>query len=146
MTNIRVAVHIDAAPQTVWAGIEDVASHVEWMAEAIEIRFRTEQRSGVGTETECDTRIGPFTTTDVFRFTEWDPPRIMRIEHTGLVTGTGRFLLEPIPSGTRFVWDENLTFPGRFGGPVAGLVAAPVIRHIWRANLRRLKRRIETQI
>jgi hypothetical protein len=39
---------------------------------------------------------------------------------------------------TRVTWDERLRFPWWLGGPVAGLVAAPVLRRVWRGNLRRL--------
>lgn len=145
MTRIHVDSVIDAAPDAVWAGIEDVGTHVEWMAEAVEIRFLTEQRSGVGTTIECDTRIGPLTTTDVLRFVEWEPPRVMGIEHVGMVRGEGRFTLEPLDGGrrTRFVWDEDLSFPARLGGPLGARLGAPVIRRIWRRNLARLKAKVE---
>ena len=38
----------------------------------------------------------------------------------GLVTGTGRFTLEPLDDGrrTRFTWEEELTFPWWLGGPL----------------------------
>ncbi|HLF99234.1 MAG TPA: SRPBCC family protein [Acidimicrobiia bacterium] len=144
MTRLHVEVVIDAPPAAVWAEIEDVASHVEWMAEAVAIRFRSAQHQGVGTEIECDTRVGPLTTTDVLRFVEWTPPRVMGIEHTGAVKGSGRFLLEPIAdSRTRFAWDEDLTFPLRLGGRLGGVVGAALLRRVWARNLTRLKRRIE---
>ena len=56
---IEVATDIDAPPATVWAVLEPVESHVEWMADAERITFRTEQHRGVGTEFECLTRVGP---------------------------------------------------------------------------------------
>ena len=144
MSHLRVDVVINASPQEVWAAIEDVGTHVEWMAEAKAIRFRGERRSGVGTEIECDTRVGPFTTTDVLRFVEWDAPRRMGIVHEGLVTGTGAFILEPIAGGrTRFVWDEELRFPWRFGGRVGEIPGRVMLRAVWRRNLALLKRRVE---
>lgn len=145
MTRIRVDVTIDAPPDEVWSALEAVEAHVEWMAEAEAIRFRSEQRSGVGTEIECDTRIGPFTTTDVMRFTEWEPARRMGVAHTGVVSGEGCFELEDLGGGrTRFTWDEELRFPRRLGGPVTEALARPMIRGIWRKNLRRLKRIVES--
>ena len=51
--------------------------------------------------------------------TEWEPERAMGVRHDGLVTGTGRFTLEPLDDGrrTRFTWEEELTFPWWLGGP-----------------------------
>lgn len=144
MTHVHVETVIDAPPERVWAAIEDVGSHTEWMADAVAIRFRGEQRSGVGTEAECDTRVGPFMVTDVLRFVEWDPPRVMGIVHEGLVTGFGRFSLQPHDEfRTHFAWDEDLHFPWRLGGPVGERVGRVALARVWRRNLARLKRRIE---
>jgi hypothetical protein len=58
------------------------------------------------------------------------------------VTGVGAFTLEPVGDrATRFVWEEELTFPVRFGGRVTAIAAAPVLRTLWRRNLRRLAAR-----
>ena len=43
MTPIRVTTVIDAPPAEVWAGVEDIATHVEWMADAESITFTSEQ-------------------------------------------------------------------------------------------------------
>lgn len=145
MTRIRVDVIIDAPPGEVWSVLETVEAHVEWMAEAEAIRFRGDQRSGAGTEITCDTRIGPFSTTDVMRFTEWEPGRRMGVAHTGVVSGEGRFELHDLGDRrTRFVWDEELSFPRRLGGSVAETLARPVIRRVWKRNLARLKQIVES--
>jgi uncharacterized protein YndB with AHSA1/START domain len=144
VTRIAASVDIAATPDTVWAAIEDPASHVEWMADAERIEFTTERRHGVGTEFVCETRIGPFTTSDVMTIVEWDPARAMGVRHRGAVSGVGRFTLEPIDGGhTRFAWRENLHFPARMGGPVGAALARPVLAWVWRSNLRRLKARVE---
>lgn len=147
MTQLRAEIEIAATPEVVWEHVADIASHVEWMAEAVAIRFRGEQRSGAGTEIECDTKVGPFTTTDVLRFTEWEPPRVMGIVHEGAVVGSGRFTLEPVPpdnpTRTRFVWEEQLRFPLRMGGAVGAIAGAAVLRRVWARNLHRLKQRVE---
>jgi hypothetical protein len=75
--------------------------------------------------------------------TEWRERRAMGVRHSGLVTGTGRFLLRRRRWGrTRLVWDEELHFPWWLGGPFGGLVARPVLRAVWRGNLRRLAARV----
>ena len=92
------------------------------------IRFLSDQRSGVGTRFECDTKIGPFTTTDVMEITEWVPGKAMGVRHSGVVTGTGRFTLKKARGGrTQFQWRERLVFPLWLGGPVGAFAAKPVL-------------------
>jgi hypothetical protein len=137
---IRLCETIGVAPDAVWAAMEDLASHTEWMADAVAITFRTEQRAGVGTEFECLTKVGPFTTTDVMTVTEWEPGNVMGIEHRGVVTGSGRFRLRSLPAGmTELCWDERLRYPWWMGGPVGEQSSRPVFTRLWRANLARLR-------
>jgi carbon monoxide dehydrogenase subunit G len=142
--SIRVSTEIDAPPAQVWDDLRDIASHAEWMADAESIRFTSEQRSGVGTTFECVTRVGPIRLTDVMEITEWEVGGVMGVRHAGIVTGTGRFTLEPTGGGTRFTWEERLRFPWWMGGPVGALVGGPVMRWIWTRNLRSLRNRFET--
>src|SRR5947208_11798430 len=93
MTSIRVTTTIDAAPDVVWAQVCDIGSHVRWMEDAVAIRFTSRERAGVGAAFDCDTKLGPLRLTDRMVVTEWDPPRALGIRHTGVVTGTGRFVL-----------------------------------------------------
>src|SRR3546814_14870314 len=72
-----------APPDAVWRDLEDLATHSEWMADAVAIRFLTDQRSGVGTTFECDTKVGPIRLTDVMEITEWRPGKAMGVRHTG---------------------------------------------------------------
>lgn len=144
MPRVRVAVVVDAPPRRVWADVADVASHVEWMADAVAIRFVGPRRSGVGTTFDCDTRVGPLRLVDRMEVTEWRAARAMGVRHTGLVTGEGRFTLRRVRGGrTRFTWDERLVFPWWLGGPLGAAAGSVVLRRVWAGNLRRLKRRIE---
>ncbi len=143
---IRVAVTIDAPIETVWDVVEPIERHVDWMADAESIAFTTTQRRGVGTAFDCRTRVGPLRLTDKMVVTEWTPRSVMGIEHRGIVTGRGRFTLErDTPARTSFTWSEELVFPWWMGGPVGAFVASPVLRAIWRRNLRRLKQLVEQE-
>ena len=145
MPRIEVATTIEATPDTVWARIEDVGTHVDWMADAEAIRFTSDQTSGVGTTFDCDTKVGPLRLTDAMTITEWEPGRCMGVRHEGLVTGEGRFTLTAAgDSRTEFTWAEHLRFPWWMGGPIGGALGAPVLRGIWRKNLRRLKALVES--
>jgi len=146
MSEIRVAIEIDATPARVWEVVEPVENHVDWMHDAVAIRFTGEQTRGVGTEFLCDNKVGPIKLVDRMEITEWVPGEVMGVRHIGLVTGSGRFTLEPIDLDrrTRFVWQEELTFPWWLGGPVGAYIGGKVVlRAIWNRNLRGLKQLVE---
>lgn len=143
---IVVSVEIDATPERVWDVVEPVERHVDWMHDAVAIRFTTEQTRGTGTQFLCDTKVGPFKLVDQMEITEWEPAKVMGVRHTGLVTGSGRFTLEPIDLGrrTRFTWAEDLVFPWWMGGPIGAWIGGKIaLGPIWRRNLRNLKRLVE---
>lgn len=147
MASTRVSVDIDAPPQRVWDTVEQIERHVDWMHDAVAIRFDCEQTRGVGTSFLCDTKVGPLRLTDAMEITEWVPGEAMGVRHTGAVTGQGRFTLTPIDLGrrTRFTWTEDLRFPWWFGGPVGAAIAGrTVLAAVWRRNLRRLRQIVES--
>lgn len=146
MSDIEVIINIDATPAQVWSCVEDIATHVDWMQDAAAIRFTSAHNSGLGTTFECDTKVGPITITDVMEITEWVPNEIMGVRHSGYVTGTGRFTLEPVGQSTRFVWRETLAFPWFLGGKIGSFVGKPVLLAIWRGNLKRLKQQVEATV
>ena len=140
---IAVEVVIDAPVAFVWADIEDISSHVDWMQDAAEIRFLGDSHRGVGTRFEFDTVVGPIKLTDVMEITKWQHAKTMGVRHQGIVGGTGEFGLRACGSATVFSWVEQLTFPWYFAGPLGALIARPILRSLWKGNLRRLKIRIE---
>jgi hypothetical protein len=144
---IAVAIDLDAPPDVVWRIVEPIERHVEWMADAVVIRFETDQTRGVGTRFLCATRFGPLRLTDRMTITEWAPRVAMGVSHSGVVTGTGQFTLTPLSDErTRFAWEEELHFPwwlgGRLGEAVGGQL---VVKAVWRRNLRRLARLVATE-
>jgi hypothetical protein len=143
---IRVSVVIPADRATVWDDLRHIDRHAEWMADAVAIRFTGAGREGVGTSFECDTRIGPLRLTDRMVVTEWEDGRAMGIRHVGMVSGRGRFTLKAKGRrATRFSWTEELRFPWWYGGPVAARLARPVLRAVWRGNLKRLRARFTSR-
>ena len=146
MGRIQVSIEIDAPPAHVWRVVEPIEDHVDWMADAVAIRFTGDTTRGAGTEFECDTKVGPITLTDEMTVTEWVPEQRMGVRHTGVVTGSGVFELQPIDLGrrTRFTWTEDLTFPWFLGSRLGEIVGGrAVMKRIWVRNLRRLKRIVE---
>lgn len=145
MAGIRVGTIIDATPEQVWDIVEHVEDHVDWMHDAVAIRFTSPSTSGTGTTFDCDTKVGPFRLTDQMEITAWEPARTMGVRHVGVVTGTGEFTLTAIDGGrTDFTWHEVLTFPWWMGGPLGALVGGQVLKLVWKRNLRELRRLVET--
>ena len=144
MVHIQLAIEINAPVEHVWQNISDIKTHVNWMMDASEINITSDHVKGLGVTFDCETHVGPLRTTDRMEITEWIPNQIMAISHNGLVEGKGKFRLEEIPdSKTLFKWDENLSFPIFLGGEITGYFAKPVLKRIWRKNLRKLKNLLE---
>jgi len=140
---INVAVDIAADPQQIWTYVRDISAHAEWMHDAERIDFVSEQHHGIGTQFDVFTKVGPLNTTDRMTITEWEDGYLMGVEHSGIVTGLGRFTLEDFGDRTTFRWTEDLKLPWKFGGPLGEIAARPILTAIWRRNLEGLKRRIE---
>ncbi|MBC8483843.1 MAG: SRPBCC family protein [Acidimicrobiales bacterium] len=144
MPRIKIEVCIRAPLQLVWEMVADVRTHTEWMVDAESITVTSDCSSGVGTTFDCVTKIGPFRTIDHMEITEWIEERVMGVAHRGLVSGSGRFTLQEAgPSDTNFSWEETLTFPWWIGGRLTSIGSTPVLKAIWRGNLRRLSRLVE---
>lgn len=141
---LRVGVEIAASPEEVWRVLEPIEDHVEWMTDAESITFTSPATRGVGTTFDCVTKLGPVRLTDRMVVTEWEPAQAMGIIHEGAVKGTGKFTLAPAGSGrTQFTWAEELRFPWWLAGPAGAAIAAPILRAVWRRNLRALKTIVE---
>jgi uncharacterized protein YndB with AHSA1/START domain len=141
---IKIEVCIRAPLQLVWEMVADIRTHTEWMVDAESITVTSDCSSGVGTTFDCVTKIGPFRTIDHMEITEWIEERVMGVAHRGLVSGSGRFTLQKAgPSDTNFSWEETLTFPWWIGGRLTSIGSTPVLKAIWRGNLRRLSRLVE---
>lgn len=146
MARIRVSTTIDATPRQVWEVVRHVADHVEWMEDAVAIRFTSRTHAGVGTTFDCDTKVGPFRLTDRMEITRWEPRKAMGVQHVGMVTGTGQFTLKKRRGGrTRFTWAEELVFPWWMGGPFGAVIGGEVLRLVWARNLRNLKAIVESR-
>jgi len=146
MSRITVSIELAASPARVWEIVEPVERHIDWMADAVAIRFTNSQTRGVGTTFDCDTKVGPIKLTDRMEITEWVPEKSMGVKHVGIVTGTGVFTIEPLGNGqyTKFTWSEKLTFPWWLGGPIGEVIGGNIVmKAIWRRNLKKLQALVE---
>lgn len=142
--DIEVSVVVAAPIEEVWADLAQLENHSEWMRDAQAIEFLTDRREGVGTRIRVPTRVGPLTTVDEMEFTAWEPPNRMAIDHQGKFTGQGEIALRETLGGTVVTWRERIRFPAVFAGPLGELVASPILRWIWKTNLKALASRFES--
>ncbi|MBJ7508088.1 MAG: SRPBCC family protein, partial [Ilumatobacteraceae bacterium] len=83
MSRITVSIELNASPARVWEIVEPVERHIDWMADAVAIRFHSDQTRGVGTSFDCDTKVGPIKLTDKMEITHWIPGEAMGVKHSG---------------------------------------------------------------
>lgn len=115
-TDLRLEVDVDAPVEVTWAAATDWDRQGEWML-GTTVRGTEQGGRGVGGGLRAVTGIGRLGVVDTMTITEWDPPRIARVLHTGrVVKGTAAFEVRERPSGSTFLWSETLDLPfGAFG-------------------------------
>ncbi len=142
---LELGASLAASPERVWEVLADWERYPEWMPDVSWVRLLGPDR-GEGMRLAVRTKVlGIPLVTDELHITAWEPPRRMRIEHLGLVGGSGQWRLEPIPSGTRFEWTEELAMPPPVLGSLALLLYSPVLRWTFRRSIRNLRRLVESK-
>jgi hypothetical protein len=105
------SVVVDAPPEEVFAALVDWPTQGEWM---LATRVWSEgPADGVGGRIAAFTGVGRLGFVDTMEIVEWQPPRLVRVQHTGrVVRGGGVFEVLSLPQGrSRFVWREELELP-----------------------------------
>jgi uncharacterized protein YndB with AHSA1/START domain len=139
MLEVTVIEHFDLDRARLWDALADLESHREWMTDVRELRFLTEQRSGVGTRYEIT--VGPLRMHDHIEVITWDRPRELAITHwIGPARGVGRFLLALDGAGTRLEWQARFEIPWRAGGRLTERLGVPATRRLLTSNLGSLRR------
>ncbi len=144
MATIEIQVSIDASPKAVWAEMRHIERHVNWMHDAVSIDFLSDTTEGVGTSFLCLTKVGPLQTRDIMTITQWRENEVMGVKHIGLIQGTGLFTISPDGRGSIITWKESLQFPWWAFGFLGSHIASPVLRFIWKRNLKNLKSIVES--
>jgi len=139
MARIRISQVINRTPSEVWNEMRHIERHVNWMHDAVEIRFTSDSREGIGTSFICLTKVGSFKTQDVMTITEWRENEVMGVTHAGIVKGSGKFTITPHNPGSLVKWEEKLEFPSWALGSLGALLAKPILRLIWKTNLKGLR-------
>jgi len=122
----------------VWRLITDWEAQGEWMREASDFAVVTEAREGVGVEAEATVRLAGISTRDRVRVDVWEPERALGIVHLGWVSGRGDLHLEPVETGTRLHWREELHAPLGMAGVLGLRLFRPLLVRTFRRDLREL--------
>ena len=114
---LRIKISLPCSQERAWQAIADWESQGDWMLQT-KVWVTSDIREGVGTSISAFT--GPlykfypkFSTLgllDTMVVTNWQPPAICDVVHTGkILKGSGSFLLTPISdSKTSFDWSETI--------------------------------------
>jgi uncharacterized protein YndB with AHSA1/START domain len=139
MLEVTVVEHFELDRARLWDALADLERHREWMTDVRNVRFLTEQRSGVGTRYEVT--VGPLRVRDHIEVIAWDRPRQLAITHRiGPARGEGRFLLAGDGAGTRLEWQTRFEIPRWAGGRLTERIGAPATRRLLTRNLGSLRR------
>ena len=143
--SINVSINIDAPIAMVWNEISNINNHANWMNDVKSIEFLSNIQKGVGTKILVLTKVGPIILKDIMSFTKWIEGVEIEVNHKGIVTGKGSFLLRSIDSKrTMFTWNESLKFPIILGGIVGDIFGSYILKNIWKKNIQNLKKIIES--
>lgn len=131
-----------ADPQRVWDRVTDWTTQGEWM---LLTRVAANGQPGVGQEISAFTGVGPIGFLDLMRVTKWDPQQFYcEVWHYGkLVRGLGIFSVQQIPTGSKFIWREELDLPFGWFGKIGFTLVRPFFLVGIRQSLQRLSRSLD---
>lgn len=141
---IETQIEIGARPDRVWSYLVDWENLGRWMREGRRFEVMSSHREGAGVRARATIRIGGITTTDDIEVTRWEPPRVLEIDHLGMVSGRGRMECVPSPGGTQLRWKEELSPPLGVAGGIGIRLFRPLMRRIFNRDLRLLKELVES--
>lgn len=144
--HVSETVDVAAPAEDVFAALTNWSGQGDWMF-ATSVRPTRGYGREDGDEITAFTGIGPIGFTDTMTITEWDPPRVCRVRHTGrLVRGTAVFaVVADGPERSRVDWTEELDLPlGRLGR-LAFVAGRPVFTYFVRLSLRRFAAHVVAQ-
>lgn len=137
MARLDLRLFIRATPERVWDVISDLQGQKRWMADLKSLEITSDQKSGAGTEVDVTSELfGLPVVKDKMIVTAWEPPYRFDVKHVGSFSGTGSFILEPVPGGTVFTWIEDFSPPlWKLGELGFNLVVGPHLRRVFRRSM-----------
>ena len=144
MTKLSITINKDI--QSVWDSVKDINSHIDWMQDADTIELISGSQNEIGSKYLCKTKVGFLKTNDIFEIIKYSEPNLIKIYHTGNVSGLGYFKLNELDEDqTEFILEEDLVFPLYMGSIIGKKIAMLILHRIWNKNLLNLKSSIENK-
>ncbi len=129
----------------VWKEISQIERHSLWMTDAERIEFLSTKKTGAEVEFDCLTKVGPITVKNRMKVTNWDEPNSISVIHKSIFKGEGILSLRHLsPEYCEIQWNEQVTFPPMFLGPLGERIAKPVLERIWKKDLEQLESLLTT--
>jgi hypothetical protein len=114
---LKIKISLPCSQDRAWQAIADWESQGDWMLQT-KVWVTSDIREGVGTSISAFTgpfykfypKFSPLGLLDTMVVTNWQPPAICDVVHTGkILKGSGSFFLTPVSdSQTRFDWSETI--------------------------------------
>lgn len=142
--HVVLDVLVDAPPEVVFEALADWEAQGRWM---VGTRVWADGPArGVGGRISAFTGVGRLGFLDTMEITQWDPPRLVRVRHTGtVVRGGGVFEVLALPGGrSRFIWREELDLPLGAVGRAGFAVVRPLFVAGLARSLGRFARLVES--
>jgi carbon monoxide dehydrogenase subunit G len=145
MARLDLRQFIRATPEQIWPILSDFSTQQRWMVDLRSLEITTPLQSGIGTEFDVTSELfGMPVVKDRMEITSWQPPFRYDVKHKGSFTGTGCFMLEPVPGGTVFTWIEEFKPPaGPLGELGFSFVIGPHLRNVFRRSMDNVRRLAE---
>jgi Polyketide cyclase / dehydrase and lipid transport len=153
MAVVTERILVAAPPESVWAVLADLPGQPSWMRDLKEVRLTTSEPVAAGSRAIGLVRIFGLSAEDPIEIDAFEPGVHFGLVHLGAFAGRGDFWLSGWGSDLTLVrWREALApdfaalgVPSRLAWlwPVVDPIFGLVLRAVFRADLRRLKRLVE---
>jgi carbon monoxide dehydrogenase subunit G len=124
MAHYKATVETARAPEDVFAYLSDFSTAAEWDPGTIECERLGDGPIGIGTEFRLLASFLGRKSTLTYTIIAYDPPRQVTFRgENATVVSLDRIDFEPLDSGTRVVYDAELTLkgPAKLADPLLGL-------------------------
>ena len=122
---VRQSVEIAAPPERVWPLLVEPANIRKWYPTLLRFEYEDPERRGAGARIYAEEKASGVLMKLRFEVMDWIENRTVSLH---MVSGTGvkgydqRWSLEPLPTGSRFTFEEHVVLPWGVVGSLVGKV------------------------
>ena len=143
---VSMSVDIDAPPENVWPYLVEPEKAKQWFTLLKVYEWTSEQKGGLGSTFYWEELVGNTLYHLHFKTTEWVENEVFGYEMTEgdfFKSYEERWVVESVPTGSRFTFNDHIEFPWGPFGKLIGLFAARGARKTGADVLANLKRLVE---